>query len=405
MAVQFIFYHHKNRSLAEYVAHHANLSGVVPGATEVICSLPQQAVESGWAELPTALRRLLFFARPDVVICMDDGVRPIRPVFAFEITEHVPARDHWLQRFVNLVGCAQERVPGAYIMPFDMSNHASFASKIDASFFFAYDRVTEIHQTPIFIAEWETSGQKTLKLDKVFPNQPDSNLDDLQRAFAFLRKAVASAHHGRPVSSLMRERQIIELRDRIRSRAYEAGVPQIKHFRRLAVAMPQNRPLTLAEFTGWLATHGLHLPGNLPDRIERRDRFLIFTPQADKRGKSPAKLREALMARIDKRGGDPYLGQPLAFDYLFCRLGETPYERDVNVVANLTDLRFEDLAKFHRKVWEKSPLQHTDIKNIKHIPTYTMYLKEGGVEVMKNFLRVYAFSSDIIVFSDAIIYF
>jgi hypothetical protein len=111
------------------------------------------------------------------------------------------------------------------------------------------------------------------------------------------------------------------------------------------------------------------------------------------------------MERIDKRGGDPYLGQPLAFDYLFCRLGETPHERDVSVVANLTDLKFKDLAKFHIKMWERSPLQYGDLKRIKHIPTYTMYLKEGGVEVLKNFLRVYAFSSDIIVFSDGLVYF
>jgi hypothetical protein len=405
MNTNFVFYHHKNLDLAKYVEHHAKLADVVPGSTTRFESLPQQAAQESWAELPHPLRRLLFFARPDVVICMDDGTRPIHPVFAFEITEHVPARDHWLQRFVNLVGCAQERVPGAYIMPFDMSKHPKFPSKIDAPFFFAYDRVTEIHQTPIFIAEWETVGQATRKLDKTYPSQPKSDMPDMVRAFEFLRAAVASAHHGRPVSSLMRERSIIELRDRIRSRAYEVGVPEIKNFRRLSACMPDNRPLNTKEFEAWLAKEGLKLPSALPDRIERRDRFLVFTPQSDKRGKSPAELRAALMERIDKKGGDPYLGQPLAFDYLFCRLGETPYERDCNVVANLTDLKFEDLAKFHRKVWENSPLQHTDIKKIGHVPTYTMHLKEGGVEVLKNFLRVYAFTADMIVFSDGVIYF
>jgi len=404
MNTRFIFYHHKNLQVAKYVAHYADLASVVPGATVEFASLPQQAVEKSWAELPYRLRRLLYFARPDVVICMDDGVRPIHPVFAFEITTHVPARDHWLQRFVNLVGCAQERVPGAYIMPFDMMNHPSFRSSIDASFFFAYDRVTEIHQTPMFIAEWETISSKDLKFDKTFKSEPDSKIPDLQRAFAFLRTSVSSAHHGRPVSTLMRERAIIELRDRIRGRAYTSGLPEIKDFKRLAVCMPNNRPLTTKEFEAWLKSSSVSVPA-FPDRITRRDRYLIFTPQAEKRGKTPEQLREALMLRIDKRGGDPYLGQPLAFDYLFCRLGETPYERDCNVVANLTDLKFEDLAKFHRKAWENSPLQHTDIKKIGHIPTYTMHLKEGGSEVLKNFLRVYAFAADVIVFHDGVIYF
>jgi hypothetical protein len=132
----FIFYHHKNLPLARYVAHYADLQKIVSGAKVRFESLPQQSSEDAWAELPFRLRKLLFFARPDVVICLDDGVKPVHPVFAFEITTHVPARDHWLQRFVNLVGCAQEKVPGAYIMPFDMTNHPKFSSSLDSFFFF-----------------------------------------------------------------------------------------------------------------------------------------------------------------------------------------------------------------------------------------------------------------------------
>ena len=111
------------------------------------------------------------------------------------------------------------------------------------------------------------------------------------------------------------------------------------------------------------------------------------------------------MLRIDKKGGDPYLGQPLAFDYIFCRLGETPFERDANVILDLTVLKFEDLAKYHRKVWQSSPLQFTKITQIKHIPTYTMELKEGAAQLLKNVLRVYAFAADMIVYDDGLIYF
>jgi hypothetical protein len=402
---KFIFYHHKNLALAKYVAHYADLPKTAPGAKIEFKSLPQQAVENTWAELPNQLRRLLFFARPDLVICLDDGVRPTHPVFAFEITQHVPARDHWMQRFPNLVGCAQEGVPGAYIMPFDMSEHPSFKSVIDPDFFFAYDRVTEIHQTPVFIAEWQTPDRRTPKGDSKFAAQPCSKMPDMVRAFEFLRTAVDAAFHGRPVASLMRERTIIDLRDRIRQRAYQSQLPSIASFKRLQHAMPNNRPLTLPELRAWLKGKSLTLPTNLPDRLVRRNKFLVFTPQVSTRGKTQAQLRSALMTRIDKKGGDPYLGQPLAFDYLFCRLGTTPYERDCSVVANLTDLKFEDLAKFHRKVWEKSPLQFTSLKKIKHIPTYTMYLKEGGSETIKNFLKLYAFTADLIVFEDGIIYF
>jgi len=115
MPSSFLVYHHKNLALAEYVVAYASLKEFGEVTT---FSLPQQATHPPFAELPPALRRLLFFARPDVVICLDDGSRPVRPIFAFELTNHVPAQDHWMQRFVNLVGCAQESVPGAYVMPF-----------------------------------------------------------------------------------------------------------------------------------------------------------------------------------------------------------------------------------------------------------------------------------------------
>ncbi len=405
MPDRLIFYHHKNLALAKYVAHYAALDSTILGVKTEFLSLPQQAAQPSWASLPRGLRRLLFFARPDLVICLDDGVRPIHPVFAFEITQHVPARDHWMQRFSNLVGCAQEGVPGAYIMPFDMSAHPKFKSVIDPAFFFAYDRVTEIHQTPMFIAEWETPDRHTPKSDKKFAAQPCSEMPDMKRAFDFLRTAVDAAYHGRPTASLMRERSIIDLRDRIRQRAYQTGLPSITSFARLANSMPDGKPLTLNEFKAWVGSKNLVLPKDLPDRMIRRDKFLVFTPQVSIRGKTKDELRAALMKRIDEKGGDPYLGQPLVFDYLFCRLGATPYERDCSVVANLTDLKFSDLAKFHRKIWEASPLQFTKLKDIKHIPTYTMHLKEGGVETMKNFLKLYAFTADVIVFDDGILYF
>jgi len=116
-------------------------------------------------------------------------------------------------------------------------------------------------------------------------------------------------------------------------------------------------------------------------------------------------VRLKLLERIHKRGGDPYLGQPLAFDYIFCRLGETPYQRDANLVIDLSVLSFSDLANYHKQVWSNCPLQIEEIGNLTNIPKYTLYLTKGCPQVIKNFLRVYAFTADIIVFSDGIIYF
>lgn len=134
-------------------------------------------------------------------------------------------------------------------------------------------------------------------------------------------------------------------------------------------------------------------------------RNLIFSPRSDFRGKTAAQVRAVLVDRIEKHSGDPYTPQPLVFDYLFCRLGATPYERDCNLIIDLTVLKFSDVAKYHKKAWAASPLQYTDFGKITHIPTYTMHLTENLLQTMKNFLRLYAFAADIIVFSDAVLYF
>lgn len=377
------------------------------GTTAIeISSLPQQNKHNSFAELSESLRRLLFFAKPDLVICMDDGGNPIHPIFAFELTTHVPARDHWMQRFVNLVGCAQEGIPGTYIMPFSMLEREKFKGEIDPIFFFAYDRVMEIHQIPFYIADWKTLDGKILSRDKEFSDMPDSNSKGLQNAFSFLDLVIDSAIHGRGFSNLIKDRLLVDLRNQIRKLAFK-DIPQIKQFNRLCFNMPRHKFLTLKEVKAWIESKQLKFPSDsdLPDRIRKRKKNLIYVPQSEQGSKTQKQLRKSLLERIKDKGGDPYLGQPLAFDYLFCRLGSSPYERDVNLIIDLSVLKFSDLSVYHREVWEKCPLQFKEIGNVPHIPRYTMYLTKGCPNVTKNFLRVYAFAADIIVFKDGLIYF
>lgn len=405
--MRFILYHHKNKALAEYlVTYSPRLAAASKSGELAIISLPQQTTSTDYAELPTALRKLLFFARPDCVICLDDGIREIHPVFAIELTESVPAQDHWMQRFNNLVGCSLEKVPGAYILPFEMPNHPKFKSSLDAVFFYAYERVTEIHQTPTYIAEWETEGGKNLVNDSSpkFAGMPNHKSPDLKRTFQFLDRVLDCAIHGRPTEELMRERLIVNLRDQLRRRAY-ATLPKPTDFRRLQFCLKGNDFFNEEEFDGWLVERKISKPSDMPDRISLRKRYLIWTPQIERSGKTAIELRQTLVARIRDKGGSPYEGQPLAFDYMFCRLGETPHQRDTNLVIDLGVLRFSDFAEYHKKIWEKSPLQYTDLKKIQHIPTYTMHLKEGFSQAFKNVIRLYSFAADIIVFEDGLIYF
>ncbi len=401
----FYFYHHKSKDFAQYVYEFSKVKAMVAGgaATYSVNDLPDNN-NTAFSELPEELRKLLFFAKPDVIICYDNGTSPVRPVFAFEITNHVPARDHWLQRFNNLVGCAQIGVPGAYVLPFDLSLRPSFAGKLDSAFFYGYDRVMEIHHTPFYIAEWESSDQANLNYDSTYLKLPRHDSRPMEKAFAFLNKVINAVMSMLNTEALLQDRLIIDLRDDIRKRAY-ASVPQIKDFERLAKNMPGNSFLSWADVEAWLAAKGISIPKNMPDRIAKRQRSLIFTPITDARGKTEEQLRKSLNTRIKDKGADPYLGQPLAFDYIFCRLGRTPYERDTNLIIDLSMLRFEDFSCYHNKVWHKCPLQNKDLNGIRNIPEYTMYLTEGCAQVMKNFIRVYSFCADIITFKEGMVYF
>jgi hypothetical protein len=366
--------------------------------------LPQKNNSLSFAKLPEGVRKLLFFSKPDLVVCLDDGLRPVRAVFAVDATEHVAARDHWIQRFPNLVGCAQERVPGAFVVPADMPNRPNFRGKTDPFFFFTYDRVMEIHQTPIYIAEWVSSDGASLEGDSDFRDLPPHDSLGMRKLFEFFNRVLEAAMKGQELSSLMRERLIVELRQELRRVAYGSSIPSICDFDRLKVNMPENRPLETAELSRWLAGKGLSLPEDLPDRIAKRDRHIVFSPLT--RVQDREKARKSLKDRIAAKGGDPYTQQPLVFDYLFCRLGPTPWERDANLVIDLSVLSFSDFAEYVKDVWARSPLRHTEFSEIKkEIPIYTLHLEERLSLVMKNFVRLYAFAADIIVFRDGLLYF
>lgn len=404
--IKFHLLHHKERKWAEYMLKYSDLATLVRGslATAHIDSLPGQNSTVRFAELPESIRRLLFFAQPDLLVCMDDGVKPVQPIFALDVTEHVAARDHWIQRFPNLVGAAQEGVPGAFVAPRDMPDRAGFPGKTDPFFFYAYDRVVEIHQTPMFIAEWTSTDGQNLDSDAHFGGLPPHASPDIAKLLTFFNLVLDSAVKGRPFGELMRDRLIVDLRDQLRGIAYQS-VPKIADFRRLTENLTAGQPWSHQELDDWVTSLGLRLPADLPDRVAKRNKNIVLRPMLRGSG-TAATRRRSLKARIKEKGGDPYTQQPLVMDYLFCRLGPTPLERDANLVIDLTDLKFSDFAEYVKKTWSESPLQYTDIRKLKgKVPVYSLHLGDGLAQVMKNFIRIYAFAADVIVFEDGVIYF
>ena len=285
-----------------------------------------------------------------------------------------------------------------------MPNREKFKGKVDPVFFFAYDRIMEIHQTPIYIAEWPSEDGANLDGDSHFTHLPPHTAPGLRNTLDFFDLVLQSAMQGRDLSTLWRERLIVDLRNEIRRVGYQQ-VPAIKDFKRLKVNMPTGEPLTAAGFHEWLADRCLEPPTGLPDRIEKRDRYLVLSLLV-KASETPDEARRALRKRIKYKGGDPYTQQSLVFDYLFCRLGPSPLERDVNLVIDLSPLFFSDFAQYVADAWERSPLSATSFRKVKDkVPIYTLHLTEGLSQVVKNFVRLSAFSSDIIVFRDGLLHF
>src|SRR5262249_10144285 len=151
----------------------------------------------------------------------------VQPVFAFDVTEHVAARDHWIQRFPNLVGCAQEGVPGAFVAPRDMPNRPRFGGRTDPFFFFAYERVVEVHQTPIYIAAWPSAAGVQRDGDSMFGDLPPDNSIGMRRAIDFFDLVFAASLKGRDLKTIMRDRLIVDLRDELRHIGYRQ-IPKIE---------------------------------------------------------------------------------------------------------------------------------------------------------------------------------
>jgi len=399
------FFHHKSDKWIDYIREYSDVATLEAAGTISVTrgSLPGANNDASFAQLPEALRRLLFFGKPDVVICLDDGIRPVRPIFALDVTEHVSAADHWMQRFPNLVGCAQEGVPGAFVTPGDMPARANFVSAKQPNFYFLFDRVIEIHQTPLYIAEWPSSDGKGLDGDAKYHDLPPHGSEGMAHTLNFLNLVLERAVKGQDFRSLMRERLVINLRSSLRAQGYRK-LPQIGDFGRLKANMPDNRMLSGPEMSSWLADRSLGLPSPLPERISKRESYLIFAPRIQK--ESSDDRREAMLKRIAEKGGDPYGPQPLVFDYMFCRLGPSKLERDSNVVIDLSFLEFSDFAEWIQKIWVNSPVGSTSYDEVaSKMAVYSLHLTEPLIQVVKNFVRWQIFAADLIVFKDGVIAF
>ena len=94
---------------------------------------------------------------------------------------------------------------------------------------------------------------------------------------------------------------------------------------------------------------------------------------------------------------------PLAFDFMFCRLGQSHYERDVNLIIDLSELCYDDFIGFAKTIHNSSPISVKGIPPIDQLSRLALHLTDGYTHEIKDFIRQYCYAADLIILSDLVI--
>ena len=129
---------------------------------------------------------------------------------------------------------------------------------------------------------------------------------------------------------------------------------------------------------------------------------MIFVPRPEFH-KGKRVLKETLISRIIAKNGNPYNGMPLAFDFMFCRLGPSTYERDVNLIIDMSEVSYSEFISFAKTIHNSSPIATKGIPKSDEISRLSLHLTEGYTHEIKDFIRQYCYAADLLILKDFII--
>jgi hypothetical protein len=348
------------------------------------------------AQLPPSFQKILFFANSDLTITYSDNTRSEHVVFACEITKAESARDHWLQRFPSMVGPCICGVPSAVVLAFE-----SGFGKVKSDFFYAINRVVELHKSPLCLVEWATAHDEILSEDKEFTKCPDRNSQSMIDLIIFIDLVIDYTVNEKDLNDLINEKICQKFHDDMESRI-AGNIPLPSEHKRLC-ALNSDGVVTTSEMLVWLNKKtGI----NFTKKPSMRKKNLIWTPyyQTEFYDQSKVTKKEGkLKSRIFKNDGDPYSGMPLAMDYLFCRTGHLKQDRDTNLILNLShELSYDEFMVYFKIHHKKSPFLDA-IPSSKEISRLSIHLTNPAIPEKKTVIRNWCYLADIIVLKDCII--
>jgi hypothetical protein len=279
----------------------------------------------GRQDNPSLINELVVYDRPDVIV-----LRGERPVLTIEKTKEVPTGHNVGQRMARLVRSIECGVPVIYKAPFDARKHGQYEGPcyLNIRLLATFKRVSEIHGVPIVAVntavdahhEIIENGSNDEVIEQILAEYlSDENFD------AFL-----------PAQSLMEEEYSYRLD------------------RRPAYGFP---PSTVSVAPTADLLH--HFPGSSAygSKLLRRKQSVVYSI-----GMTPEKCRRE----------DPYTGMTFIYDYLMCRVGPSPRDKDKNLILSIPNVS--------KRRWLDANPNDASKKSSNWYATATMLaLKDGSI--------------------------
>lgn len=253
---------------------------------------------------PEFVDDLIVYDRPDVILAIDQV-----PLLVIEKTREVPTGHNVGQRMARLVRAVEKGVPTIKFFPFEARKHGAYSSVcfLNARLLGAFERMWDIHNTPILAVNWPIDAHGELLDDE----SADSELIELIAGFVD-----AGLSGDCDVMQVARAYQVAEYQHRCALDARYAEPPP---------------SLTIERTSEFIDRISLPDKEALAEGLILRDETVVYL----------IKMTEA-----NCRREDPYTGTQFIYDYLYCRSGPDPADKARNLVLHFPSIRQE--------VWESN---------------------------------------------------
>ena len=253
-------------------------------------------------ENPALIDDIISSDRPDIIL-----VRGETPVLVVEKTREVPTGHNVGQRIARLARAVELSIPTVKFFPFDAKKHGQYAGicNLNARLLLAFERMWQIHDTPIIGINWVADEHGELVCD----GTEDDELKSLMKQF------VAADFNGHVSFAQTRQNMQGEYAKRISKKKQYATPPPSVIFKKTA------------------------------NFFASKEQFLSEKQLQGLQTKNESVIYKMVMTEEKCRREDPYTGTQFIYDYIYCRTGKLPANKSKNLI-----LYFPAITK---EVWEK----------------------------------------------------